>query len=170
MKPVYFTLAPTDHPKSAETLEHGYKLWSTFQRRNRTSIYVRTNRQDTAGGQIWERIARKVSIVVVSKNGEKRHREYVWRIKSGKGYLAQASKLLARYLIQQGNKVRCETEAYDGKVKRYKATAKIYSLPSILNGFKAIVSRDKQADKRRKAIKRPLAELMAEREARKAVK
>jgi hypothetical protein len=166
MKPTYFTLAPIDHPTNPAVLEHGYKLWSTFQRRNRTAIYVRTNKADTAGGQQWERIARKVATWKDIRG--KRTRVYVWRISAGKGYLAQASKLLARYLIQQGQAVRCETEAYKGKVKRYKATAKVYSLPSILNGYKAVVSRDKQADKRRAAIKRSLADLMAERDAKNA--
>lgn len=146
-----FTLAPSDHPTDPTELENGYKLWSTF-RKSRNTIDVRSNNTDTAGGQTWHRIAVKV-------NG-------VWRVSAGKGYLAQASKLLARYLIQRRGKVRAETEAYQGTVKRYRATGKVYSLPSILNGYRAVVSRDRLADQRAAARKRSLADLIAERNAR----
>jgi hypothetical protein len=163
-----FTLAPSDHPTDPKVLEGGYKLWSTFQRRG-ASIYVRTN-NNRAGGQMWERIARKAPLVVTSKTGEKRTKIPGWRISAGKGYLAQASKLLARYLIQEGNVVRCETEAYAGKVVRYRATSKVYSLPSILNGYQAVVNRDRQADERRKHAKRELADLVNEMLAKRAAK
>lgn len=152
MTTMLFTLAPADHPTDPMELEGGYKLWSTF-RKGRNTIEVRTNNEQTAGGQLWERIA------VRGKKG--------WQISAGKGYLAQASKLLARYLIQKGSKVRCETEAYQGTVKRYKATGKVYSLPTLLNGGKAVVSRDKLADQRAAQRKRSLADLIAERQARK---
>lgn len=136
----YFTLAPRDLDTSdLDALENTcYRLWSTYQRCGDT-IWVRTNLDDTAGGQSWKVIAIRV--------------DGVWYIKRGKGLLGQGGKLLTRYLIQTRAKVRSEVTPPEGKVRRYKATAKVYSLPSILNGYKAIVSRDRQADERRSKVK-----------------
>jgi hypothetical protein len=148
-----FTLAPSDHPTDPATLEAGYKLWSTFRKSsNGKTFYVRSNRLDSAGGQTWHVIAEKVS--------------GVWRVKAGQGFFSQGGQLLARYLISKRAKVRSEVVAYQGSVRRYAATAKVYSLPSILNGFRAVVSRDKLADMRSAARKVSLAELLAAREQR----
>jgi len=149
-----FTLAPSDHPTDPMELEHGYKLWSTFARsHDGLRYFVRSNRTDTAGGQSWHLIAEKTG--------------KVWHVKSGNGFFSQGGQLLSRWLISKRSKVRSEVIAYQGKVRRYKATAKVYSLPSILNSYRAVVSRDKQADIRSAKRKVSLAEMLAAREARK---
>lgn len=133
-----FTLAPSDHPTDPMQLERSmYKCWSTYKR-DRNSIMVRTNKDKTAGGQAWGLIAWRSS------------RDQPWRVKPGRGFYQQGGQLLARHLIDRGEKIRSEVEAYSGKVKRYRASAKVYSLPSLLNGGRAVVSRDKEADERRK--------------------
>jgi len=148
-----FTLAPADHPTDPCILEHGYKLWSTYARSlDGCRVFVRSNLATTAGGQTWHLIAEQT-------NG-------VWYVDRGLGFLAQGGMLLARYWIDSGQCVRCQVVAYQGKVCHYKATAKVYSLPSILNGMVAVVSRDKQADKRQAARKTSLADMIAAREAR----
>jgi len=134
-------------------LEHGYKLWSTFKKAsNGKRFFVRSNKQTTAGGQTWHVIAERV-------NG-------IWHIKRGNGYFAQGASLLGRYLISKRGNIRSEARPYQGRVKRYAATAKVYSLPSILNGMQAVVSRDKLADQRSAERKVSLADLMAAREER----
>lgn len=143
-----FTLAPSDHPKDPIVLERGYKLWSTFAWCI-ACIYARSNSHDTAGGQSWVKIATKT-------NG-------TWYVKSGSGHFAQGGALLARYLIGKRAQVRSEVVAYQGPVRRYAASATVYSLPSIINGMKAVVSRDKEADKRQAARKVNLADLIAAR-------
>jgi hypothetical protein len=149
-----FTLAPSDHPTDPATLEAGYKLWSTFAKsKDGKRFFVRSNREDTAGGQSWHLIAERIG--------------GVWHVSKGNGFFAQGGQLLSRYLISKRAKVRSEVVAYQGKVKRYAATAKVYSLPSILNGYKAVVSRDKLADMRSKARKVSLADMLAAREERK---
>lgn len=133
-----FTLAPAGHSTDPLELENSYKIWSTFKR-DRNTICVRSNQEHNAAGQTWSVIARRV-------NG-------TWRIATGRGFFAQGGRLLARYLIDTGCKVRSAIEAHKGKVVRYRATAKVYSLPSLLNGGQAVVSRDKLADQRAKARK-----------------
>ena len=146
-----FTLAPADHPTDTRVLEHGYKLWSTYWQ-DGSSIFVRSNRSDTAGGQSW-------SLIAELTNG-------VWYVDKGNGFLAQGGMLLARHLIYRGTKIRSQVAAYKGRVVRYEATAKVYSLPSILNGMRAIVSRDKQADMRQAARKVSLADMLVAHAAR----
>jgi len=140
MKPTYFTLAPRDLDVSdLSALENTcYRLWSTYKRQGDT-IWVRSNNEQTAGGQVWQVIAER--------------RDGTWYIQRGNGLLGQGGKLLTRYLIQTRAKVRAEVTPPEGKVKRYKASAKVYSLPSILNGYKAVENRDKEADRRRAATK-----------------
>ncbi len=158
-----FTLAPSDHPTDPTVLEAGYKLWSTFaQSKDGSSFYVRSNRTDTAGGQTWHIIAVRVQVL----NPKTQRVRLVWRIQPGSGFLRQGGQLLARYLISKRLKVRSEVIAYQGKVKRYDATAKVYSLPSILNGFRAVVSRDKLADQRSAGRKVSLADMLAARKQR----
>lgn len=146
-----FTLAPAGHATNPAELEASYKCWSTY-RRDRDVIYVRSNNPNNAGGQTWTPIARRTG--------------GIWRIESGRGYFAQGCLLLARHLVQRGERVRTEhvrAATVLGRVVRYKATAKVYSLPSILNGYKAIVSRDKLADQRAAARKVDIAAAMAAR-------
>jgi len=127
-----FTLAPADHPTDLLALERTcYKCWSTY-RRDRDLIEVRTN-GNNAGGQVWRPIARRV-------RGN-------WQVDSGRGLLGQGGLLLARYLFQRGENVACEIGFHNGEVKRYRATLKRYSLPSILNGGE-VLNRDAEADKR----------------------
>jgi hypothetical protein len=133
-----FTLAPKGHPTNPAELEAGYKLWSTYAR----SI-----------DQAWHIIAEQT-------NG-------TWYVDRGLGFFAQGGMLLARHLIDSGKRVRSQMTAYQGRVEYYPATAKVYSLPSILNGMRAVVSRDKQADMRHAARKMSLADMIAAREARK---
>lgn len=131
-KPSIFTLAPADHPTDLLALEKTcYKCWSTY-RRSGDRIDVRTN-QMNAGGQIWQPIARR--------------RRGGWEVSGGSGLLGQGGMLLARYLDQRGENVACEIGFHDGAVKRYPATLKLYSLPSLLNG-RAVLDRDAEADKR----------------------
>ena len=149
-----FTLAPSDHSTDPAVLEAGYKLWSTFAKSiDGKRFFVRSNLPETAGGQSWHLIAERIS--------------GVWHVSKGNGFFAQGGQLLSRYLISKRAKVRSEVVAYQGKVRRYPATAKVYSLPSILNGYTAVVSRDKLADMRSKARKVSLADMLAAREERK---
>lgn len=148
-----FTLAPSDHPTDPTVLEHSYKLWSTFAWSiDRQRIFVRSNKPETAGGQRWVAIAENDGVT--------------WHVSRGEGLLGQGGALLARYLIGKRSKVRSEVAAYAGKVRRYKATPRVYSLPSILNGMQAVVSRDKLADERSAERKISLADMIAAREAR----
>ena len=148
-----FTLAPTGHPTHPAVLEAGYKLWSTYAvSLDGLRVFVRSNRSDTAGGQAWHVIAEQTN--------------ETWYVDRGLGFLAQGGMLLARHLIDSGERVRSQMTAYEGRVSYYPATAKVYSLPSILNGMQAIVSRDKQADMRQAARKTSLADMIAAREAR----
>jgi len=150
MKHAIFTLAPADHSYDLMELENGYKVWSTFKREEE-AMYVRSNDENTGGGQIWEPIATRIN--------------NRWYVAGGRGYFAQGGALLARWLIDLGLGVRSKTKAYGGMggVKYYKASAKVYSLPSLLNGGKAVVSRDKMADERRKAQRVDIAAAMAAR-------
>jgi hypothetical protein len=149
-----FTLAPKGHPTNPAELEAGYKLWSTYARSiDGLRIFVRSNLATTAGGQAWHIIAEQT-------NG-------TWYVDRGLGFFAQGGMLLARHLIDSGKRVRSQMTAYQGRVEYYPATAKVYSLPSILNGMRAVVSRDKQADMRHAARKMSLADMIAAREARK---
>ena len=158
-----FTLAPHDHPTDPAVLETGYKLWSTFRKSSDgQTFYVRSNRTDTAGGQTWHVIAVRVQVL----NPKTQRIRLVWSIASGSGFFAQGGQLLGRYLISKRFKIRSEVRAYPERVKCYAATAKVYSLPSILNKFKAVVSRDKLADQRSAARKVSLAEMLAAREER----
>jgi len=144
-----FTLAPTDHSTNPIELERSmYRCWSTYKR-DRNSIMVRTNKDETAGGQMWCLIAWRGRVLPTDgiRSGSTRYSP--WDIKPGRGFLEQGGALLSRYLIDKGEKVHSEVVAYSGKVKRYRATAKVYSLPSLLNGGRAVVSRDKEADERR---------------------
>jgi hypothetical protein len=156
-KPSIFTLAPADHPTDLLTLERTcYKVWSTY-RRHGNRIDVRTN-QENAGGQTWALIARR------TRNG--------WQVESGRGLLGQGGMLLARYLDQRGENVACEIGFHNGAVKRYRATLKAYSLPTLLNG-RAVLDRDAEADKRsaeRKGVDMAarLKEIQAERAAKAA--
>ena len=152
-----FTLAPKGHPTDPAILEAGYKLWSTYRQGDTTCtsrFYVRSNLAETAGGQDWHLIAEATI-------------DGTWYVDRGLGFLAQGGMLLSRFLIDKGFSVRSQVAAYKGKVVHYPATAKVYSLPSILNGMVAIVSRDKQADMRQAARKTSLADMIAAREARK---
>lgn len=151
-----FTLAPVDHPTDPKILEHSYKLWSTYKV-EKDAYYVRGNDAETAGGQRWHVIAEKAK----TPSGN------VWVIKRGNGFLAQGGALLARLFASKRMKFRSEVPPWPSKVVQYKATAKVYSLPSLLNGGVAVVSRDKQADIRSAQRKRGLADLMAEWEKRK---
>ena len=145
-----FTLAPKGHPTNPAILEAGYKLWSTYARSlDGHRVFVRSNLATTACGQSWHLIAELTC--------------GVWYVDRGLGFLAQGGMLLARHLIDSGERVRSQMVAYQGRVVEYPATAKVYSLPSILNGMVAVVSRDKLADQRSAARKRTLAELIAER-------
>ncbi len=145
-----FTLAPSGHPKDPTVLEHSYKLWSTFaMSKDKVRIFVRSNKQNTAGGQSWH-------VIATSVNG-------TWYVGRGEGFLGQGGALLSRYLISKRGKVRSAVQPFAGKVRRYKATAKVYSLPSILNGMQAVVSRDKLADKRSAERKTSLADMIAAR-------
>lgn len=148
-----FTLAPADHSTDPAELEGSYKLWSTFKREDKV-IYVRSNRKETAGGQEWRKIARHVSYG--AEGG-------FWLIETGAGFFQQGGALLSRYLIGLGQRVRSKVEAYQGDVKRYEATTKAYSLPSLLNGGKAVVSRDRLADERARARRVDIAAAMAAR-------
>lgn len=151
-----FTLAPKGHPTNPVVLEAGYKLWSTYRQCTDTDLhrfYVRSNLAETAGGQDWHLIA-EVTI------------DGTWYVDRGLGFLAQGGMLLARFLIDRGFRVRSQVAAYKGRVEFYPATAKVYSLPSILNGMRAVVSRDKQADMRQAARKMDLADMIAAREAK----
>ena len=136
----YFTLAPADLDTSdLSALENTcYRVWSTYKR-HRNTIWVRTNSDERAAGQTWQVIATRSA--------------GVWHVQRGKGLLGQGGKLLTRYLIQRGERVRSEVTPPAGEVKRYKATPKVYSLPSILNNYTALVSRDRLADERSKARK-----------------
>lgn len=147
-----FTLAPSDLDTSDPVaLENGYKHWSTFKCEHGI-IWVRSNRTDTAGGQTWKRIAHRV-------------KGLGWLIDTGAGHFGQGGSLLARYLISKGRKVRSRAKAFDGEVTYYKATAKVYSLPSLLNNGVAVVSRDRLADERAKARKVDIGAAMAARKA-----
>jgi hypothetical protein len=148
-----FTLAPADHSTDPVELENGYKLWSTFKRVSGI-IYVRSNRKDTAGGQVWRRIAHHVSYG--SPEG-------FWLIETGAGHFQQGGALLSRYLIGLGQNVRSKATAYQGSVKCYPATTEVYALPSLLNGGRAVVSRDKLADERARARRVDIAAAMAAR-------
>jgi hypothetical protein len=148
-----FTLAPGDHSHDPVELENGYKLWSTFKRDwDDHIIYVRSNNPETAGGQTWQIIAHRAD-----DNSP-------WYIQGGQGYFAQGGALLAGWLKSLGSRFRSEAKPYP-HVKFYKATAKVYSLPSLLNGGKAVVSRDKQADERRARQRVDIAAAMAARKA-----
>jgi len=152
-----FTLAPSDHPTDPTVLENGYKLWSTYvYSLDCERLFVRSNREDSAGGQSWHLIAERTA--------------GTWYVNSGRGFLSQGGMLLARYLIDGGVKVRSQATAFKGHVSRYEGTAKVYSLPSILNGMQAVVSRDKLADQRSAARKGSLADMIAANKARKAQK
>lgn len=142
-----FTLAPADHETDPMELEKGYKVWSTFKREG-NFMYVRSNNSDTAGGQAWEPIATK--------------RGRLWYIEAGSGHFGQGGRLLAGWLKGLGVKFRSVMRPH-ADVKYYAATAKVYSLPSILNGYKAVVSRDKLADQRRAAQRVDIAAAMAAR-------
>lgn len=144
-----FTLAPADHETDPMELEKGYKVWSTFKREGGT-IYVRSNGEN-AGGQTWEPIA------------EKRGR--LWYIEAGAGYFGQGGRLLAGWLKGLGQKFRSVMPPHPD-VKHYTATAKVYSLPSLLNGGKAVVSRDRLADERRARQRVDIAAAMAARKAK----
>lgn len=147
-----FTLAPIDHPTDPTVLEHGYKIWSTYaESLCLTRMFVRSNKPETAGGQTWLAIAEFDGVT--------------WRVQRGEGMFGQGGGLLGSYLMATGNKVRTVV-LFDGEVTRYDATAKVYSLPSILNGMQAVVSRDKRADARSAERKTSLADLMAARETR----
>ena len=165
-----FTLAPADHPTDPQELEGGYKLWSTYKRSGNL-IHVRSNNPNTAGGQVWHIIAFRAGLGLDAPVANPDHAIIVepsdkaWYIERGSGFLAQGGMLLARYLMQRGERIRSEMPAYDGRVKRYRATGRAYSLPTILNGGKAVVSRDKQADERSKARNVDIATAMAVRKA-----
>lgn len=141
-----FTLAPADHERDPVELERGYKVWSTFKREGDT-MYVRSNNTN-AGGQTWAIIAEK-------RNG-------LWYIQRGEGYFGQGGRLLAGWLKSLGCRFRSAIMPHDG-VSYYRATSKAYSLPTILNGGKAVVNRDKLADERRKARRVDIAAAMAAR-------
>jgi hypothetical protein len=148
-----FTLAPKGHPTNPAILEAGYKLWSTYRQGDTTCtnrFYVRSNLAETAGGQNWHLIAEATI-------------DGTWYVDRGLGFLAQGGMLLARFLIDRGMRVRSQVVAYQGKVCHYPATAKVYSLPSILNGMVAVVSRDNEADRRQAARKVSLADMIAAR-------
>lgn len=142
-----FTLAPSDHETDPMELEKGYKVWSTFKRVGST-MFVRSNNPDTAGGQIWEPIAQQ--------------KGKLWYIEAGSGYFGQGGRLLAGWLKGLGLKFRSVMPPHPS-VKYYAATAKVYSLPSLLNGGRAVVSRDRLADERRKARNVDIAAAMAAR-------
>ena len=142
-----FTLAPADHERDPVELERGYKVWSTFKR-NGDTMFVRSNNDTNAGGQTWSPIASKV-------NG-------LWYIEAGDGYFGQGGRLLAGWLKSLGVKFRSVMPPH-GNVAYYTATSKAYSLPTILNGYKAVVNRDKLADERRKARRVDIAAAMAAR-------
>lgn len=149
-QPKIFTLAPSDHPKDPAVLEHGYKIWSTFKSScNGRRFLIRSNKPDTAGGQKWSVIAERV--------------DGTWHVKSGLGHFSQGGALLARYLIGKRAQIRSEAKPYQGSVRRYAASGTVYSLPSLLNNGQAVVSRDKEADKRQATRKQSLADLMAAR-------
>jgi hypothetical protein len=132
-----FTLAPADHPTDLLALERTcYKVWSTY-RRDGNRIDVRTNGPN-AGGQTWEPIARR--------------RKGAWIVEAGRGLLMQGGQLLGRHLEQRGENVTCEVGFWPGAVKRYRATTRLYSLPSLLNGGE-VLNRDAEADKRSKERK-----------------
>ncbi len=145
-----FTLAPSDHSTDPKILEASYKCWSTYLR-DRNRISVRSNNLNTAGGQLWTVIATRV--------------RGTWQIQRGAGFLAQGGMLLARHLIQRGEAIRSEVLAYQESVTRYRATSKAYSLPTILNGNVAVVSRDKLADERAAKRKVDIGAAMAARKA-----
>jgi hypothetical protein len=67
--------------------------------------------------------------------------------------MAQGGRLLARWLASEGHEVRSEVKLWPEGVVRYEATPKAYSLPTILNGMRPVVSRDAEADKRSAARK-----------------
>lgn len=144
-----FTLAPHDHDCNPAVLESGYKFWSTFKREEHI-IYVRSNDPATAGGQTWQIIAHRADDTMP------------WYIQSGLGYFHQGGALLAGWLKSLKVKFRSEQKPWP-KVKFYKATAKVYSLPSLLNGGKAVVNRDKLADERRAQRRVDIAATMAAR-------
>lgn len=154
-----FTLAPADHPTDLLALERTcYKCWSTY-RRDGNKIDVRTNGEN-AGGQTWVTIAQRI------KGG--------WIVESGRGLLGQGGMLLARYLADKGENVACENGLHGGPVKRYRATLRRYSLPTILNG-REVLNRDAEADKQsaaRKAVSMAdrLKEIQAKRAAEAAKK
>lgn len=142
-----FTLAPADHSTIPMELETSYKCWSTYKR-DGDVIYVRSNNTDRAGGQVWTVIAKRML--------------GVWRVDKGRGFFTQGGMLLARHLMQRGERMRC-LRAYPDKVRRYKATPKAYSLPTILNRGISIVSRDRLADERSAARKVDIGAAMAAR-------